>query len=208
MYDVRTLVQLEDSGFAAMVAQMKEVLEEEARLLNKENEKAALARLAHDSMEGMTPWKMPPRSKVYEALGAVADSRVALTGDHTAEVTSSAGNKKYQIEWSADLKTFSSNDNASFYVGYAGYPIIAVLLNLGVIAYKPSVAQKLANIKWKELNTKHKNDFDRAVEEALSSLSPDERSELESEISRIYAELEGLQLEKGVRRVPPKEAAA
>lgn len=67
------------------------------------------------------------------------------------------GDKKYLLEWSPDRKAISSNDNASFYQSYLGYPIIAVLLQLGVLSFDPSIGAKLGGIHWKALNTKHTN---------------------------------------------------
>ncbi len=52
----------------------------------------------------MGDWKVPPKAKIYEALTAVADGRVKLTGGETAEVLSSDGTKTYIVEWSADLR--------------------------------------------------------------------------------------------------------
>lgn len=42
----------------------------------------------------MADWKMPPKAKVYEALSALADKRVHITGPGQAEVLSSTGDKK------------------------------------------------------------------------------------------------------------------
>lgn len=150
-------------------------------------------------------WKMPPRAKVYEALSAIADERVELKAERTAEVGSSSGDKKYMIEWSEDLRTITSNDNASFYQGYIGYPIIAVLLKLNRIPYRPKVATRLAGIPWKKLNTKHKRDYDQAIEEALSTLGPEHRAEVEEDVTAIFTQLPTLQLERGgPRRIPPQ----
>ena len=63
----------------------------------------------------MGGWKLPPKAKIYEALTAVADARVKLTDGETAEVLSSDGTKTYIVEWSADLRQITSNDNASYW---------------------------------------------------------------------------------------------
>ena len=76
----------------------------------------------------MAPWKLPPRAKVFEAFTAVADGRVRLTGPGSATVTSSGGDKTYDVEWSDDGRMVTANDNASYWQGYLGYPILAVLL--------------------------------------------------------------------------------
>src|SRR5690349_2780037 len=115
-------------------------------------------------------WKMPPRTKVYEALSAIADGRVVVIKEGSGEVTSSSGDKKYLLEWEDNGSRISSNDNASYYQGYAGYPIIAILLKIGRVQFKSEIADLLRAIPWKALNTKHKRNYDKAVEEALSRL--------------------------------------
>ena len=64
--------------------------------------------------------KMPPLAKVFEAWSALADGRVSLDGeDRRATVTSSNGLKAYTVAWSEDGGTYSSNDNATYWQGYA-----------------------------------------------------------------------------------------
>ena len=79
----------------------------------------------------MAPWKLPPRAKVFEAFTAVADGRVRLAGPGSATVTSSRGDKVYDVRWSDDGREVTSNDNASYWQGYLGYPVLAVLLVRG-----------------------------------------------------------------------------
>ncbi|MGI6218094.1 MAG: hypothetical protein ACOYIK_10855, partial [Coriobacteriales bacterium] len=76
--------------------------------------------------------KMPPIEKVYEAWTALADGRVTLEGGATeagtsgkATVESSNGSKTYTVVWDADR--YASTDNATYWQGYPGYPVIAVL---------------------------------------------------------------------------------
>ena len=76
----------------------------------------------------MELWKQPPRAKVFEAFTAVADGRVRFTGPGSATVTSSRGDKTYDVTWTDDGRTVAANDNASYWQGYAGYPILAVLV--------------------------------------------------------------------------------
>src|SRR6202030_2179073 len=98
-------------------------------------------------------WKMPPLAKVYEALGAIGDGRVRLDDAHHASVTSSDGAKVYTVEASADGAEISSNDNASFWQGYLGYPAIASLIARGLIDADRTATRALAGVPWKELNT-------------------------------------------------------
>ncbi len=59
--------------------------------------------------------KFPPIEKILEAYTAIADGHVKLENDQ-ALVT-------------------SSNDNASYWQGYLGYPGIAVLMLQGKLPY-------------------------------------------------------------------------
>ena len=76
--------------------------------------------MSDSNPEGMQ-WKHPPVTKIYEALGAVADGRVKVVGN-AAKVLSSSGNKSYAVEYDPSSKSIMVNDNASFYRGYLGYP--------------------------------------------------------------------------------------
>lgn len=149
---------------------------------------------------------MPPAAKIYEALTAIADDRVKLTSETSAEVSSSTGNKSYVVEWATDLTWISSNDNASFWQGYVGYPIVAALIKKGRLKVTPDSVNAVRNIHWKELNTKHKNKYQAAIDEVFESGSRNgvERSYVEAECQTILAELAGLKL----GRPPRKRAVA
>lgn len=153
----------------------------------------------------MTRWAMPPLAKVYEALSAVADGRVRLTSATRAEVLSSERDKTYTVQWAVDAPTITSNDNATKWQGYIGYPIIAVLLQTGRIAYDAAAAAALANARWHALNRQFKRDYDAAVEHVLVQVSAQgvDVDAVRQEATRIYAELEKLQL----ARPEPKQGA-
>src|SRR5512144_3190240 len=119
----------------------------------------------------MTKWNMPPIAKVYEALSAVADGRVTITGDTTAEVLSSELDKAYAVKWEAGGPGITSNDNATRWQGYAGYPIIAVLLQTGRISYDQAIAEALAGVPWHSLNEQFKRDYDAAIEQVLQQVT-------------------------------------
>jgi len=155
----------------------------------------------------MGGWKVPPKAKIYEALTAVADGRVKLKGGETAEVLSSDGTKTYIVEWSSDLGGITSNDNASYWQRYIGYPIIAVLMVLGRLDFDGRVAQALSGIAWKQMNRRFRNDYDKAVESVLLNLDaePGLRRRVASEVDKIFTQLETLDLERlPRRRRPPK----
>ena len=136
-------------------------------------------------------WKMPPLIKVYEALGALGDGRVRIVDSRRALVTSSDGTKTYEVETSEDGREISSNDNASYWQGYLGYPAIAVLLARGLYRPPANVTDALAGIPWKTLNRKFKNDYAKTLAEVDKELEqsghdPDAvRSEAESVLSFI-----------------------
>lgn len=159
----------------------------------------------------MNYWKMPPRAKIYEALSVLADQRVILLDENSAEVRSSSGRKSYRVEWTPDLQAITANDNASYWQGYMGYPIIAVLMLQGKIRYSSTVAGHLAGISWKELNQKYKRDYKRVIEQVFKDLqnSGVDVTKIEREIESIYRQLQNLKLKRlPRRRRPPKEKRA
>jgi hypothetical protein len=134
---------------------------------------------------------MPPIIKVYEALGAIGDGRLRIVDSRRALVTSSDGVKTYEVEVSEDGREISSNDNASYWQGYLGYPAIAVLLARGFYRPPANVTDALAGIPWKTLNRKFKNDYTKTLAEVDKELEqsghdPDAvRSEAEAVLSFV-----------------------
>lgn len=104
--------------------------------------------------------KMPPKEKVYEAWTAIADGRVNIHDDY-AHVTSSDSEKEYTVRFDGDK--YASNDNATYWQGYPGYPVIAVMMLQGKLPYENEEAEKWKGINWKALNTKFKNRYADAV---------------------------------------------
>ena len=100
----------------------------------------------------MTPWKLPPPAKVYEAFSALADKRVRLEEPGRATVQSSGGEKTYTVAWTDDFAAVTSNDNASYWQGYLGYPIVAVLIAAGKVRVDETAPRVLAGIDWHALN--------------------------------------------------------
>jgi hypothetical protein len=150
-------------------------------------------------------WKMPPIIKVYEALGALGDGRVHIADRGKAQVTSSEGDKIYEVETSDDLREVSSNDNASYWQGYLGYPGIAVMLARGFHRPPANVIDALAGIPWKELNRKYRNDYAKTLAEVERVVT---RSGHDPDAVRVAADaiLEALRAFKpvrGARRRPP-----
>ncbi len=110
--------------------------------------------------------KMPPIEKTYEAYSAIADKRIEMHEDY-ALVDSSDYSKYYEVSWNKDV--YASSDNATYWQGYAGYPVIAVLILQGRLPkLNESYLFEMADIPWKELNDEHKRDYAAAAEEVLS----------------------------------------
>lgn len=105
--------------------------------------------------------KLPPVQKAYEAWSALAGGRVEM-GAGVAHVGSSNGAKTYEVKWDGDV--YKSNDSASYWQGYAGYPVIAVLIEQGKLPDVPDFAGKLADIDWNKLNKEYKRDYAAAAE--------------------------------------------
>jgi hypothetical protein len=161
----------------------------------------------------MKPWQMPPPIKVYEAIGALGDARLRAVNDDASlavwEVGSSDGAKTYRVEISADGREISSNDNASYWQGYLGYPAIAVLIARGTLHASAQAARALAGIPWKELNRRFKNDYERTTAEVARIV--EERGgnfeAIRAEAATILDALSALALERGAHRRPPRESA-
>lgn len=106
--------------------------------------------------------KLPPIEKVYEAWTALADGRVVMHEGY-ADVASSDDARHYVVRFAGDL--YSSDDNATYWRGYAGYPVIAVLMLQGRLPLDMEEANKWAGVNWKEINTRYRNNYARAVDE-------------------------------------------
>ena len=152
----------------------------------------------------MAPWKLPPRAKVFEAFTAVADGRVRLAGPGSATVVSSSGDKTYDVEWSDDGRTVSANDNASYWQGYLGYPIVAVLLARGELHADEDAVTALAGVPWHDLNKRHRRDYDAAVAYVMGELPEDDATRVEDEVDAVLQQLAALDLQRAGRgRRPP-----
>ena len=121
--------------------------------------------------------KLPPIEKIFEAWTAIADKRVDLK-ENEAQVSSSDREKRYAVKFAGNQ--YSSEDNATYWQGYAGYPVIAVLMLQGRLPLDEREAELWKNINWTELNRKNRNNYAKAVKEVA-----DERG---INLSRSYDE--------------------
>lgn len=135
--------------------------------------------------------KMPPIEKVFEAWTALADNRVKMHEGY-ADVSSSDGEKSYVVRWSDNR--YSSDDNATFWQGYPGYPVIAVLMLQGKLPYGEDESSLWKGINWTELNKKFKNRYREAVEDVARLRDIDLKTSLEK-AQEVMQALETLPIE-------------
>ncbi|MCX8185209.1 MAG: hypothetical protein RMI56_04150 [Sulfolobales archaeon] len=104
---------------------------------------------------GLPKLSIPPRVKVLEALGALADGRARRVQSDLFEVTSSDSSRTYRVYVKrVGLKEYivCSTDNGTVYRGYVGYPIIAVMALNGYLSRDRDVEETLSGIPWRKLN--------------------------------------------------------
>jgi hypothetical protein len=151
-------------------------------------------------------WKMPPLAKIYEALGAIGDGRVHLTDPSHATVISSSGDKTYTVELDSETRQISSNDNASYWQGYLGYPAIAVLILHGLYSPQPETLKALSGVPWKKLNTRYRNDYARTLDDVLARAEAHGASPaaLRAEAAAALEALRAYGARRGKRLSPPR----
>lgn len=126
-------------------------------------------------------------SKVFEAYTALADSHIEKRNDFLYLVTSSNASKKYTVKREENL--FSSNDSATLWQHYAGYPILAVRRLENRISYSKEILPLLQGIDWKKENTKFRNDYSKAIEEVLSPYTEEQREKIRKAVEDTYQEV-------------------
>lgn len=142
---------------------------------------------------------MPPIAKIYEAFSVLADGRIKLE-ENKATITSSNDEKQYTVVWNENEIT--SNDNATVWQGYPGYPVIAVWLIKNRISYQKDIIKYFKNINWHEINKQNKRDYQKGIEDILNALREDniDTEKIEEEVNRIYFAIENLDF-KIVRKI-------
>ncbi|MDF2655571.1 MAG: hypothetical protein K0R19_2045 [Bacillota bacterium] len=149
--------------------------------------------------------KLPPIEKIYEAYSAIADRRIAINEDH-AVVISSSGSKEYTVSWNGS--TYASNDNGTYWQGYPGYPVIAVLMQQKKLPLDLNIASNFAGVNWTELNTRYKRDYSKAAATVMDSLqcSGDEKEQIQAEVLRVYESMKllDIQVKRGSSNKPKK----
>ena len=140
--------------------------------------------------------KLPPIQKIYEAYSALADDRFDLRPEE-ATITSSDGSRTYTVRWQDGL--YRSTDNATYWQGYAGYPVIVVLLLQGLLPYDAEIAGWVKGIPWKALNDAHKRDYGAALQEAfqMAGLTEEQAARAEAKAAEDMAALAALDIQTG-----------
>jgi len=135
--------------------------------------------------------KLPPIEKIPEAYTAIEDDRVKLYDDY-AEVKSSNGEKEYLIKWKDKL--YYSNDNSTYWQGYIGYPVIAVLMLKGNLSLNREVSKFFKDINWNKINKENKRDYRSSLEQVLVGTTDKDRKIIDEEIDKVYKEIENLDI--------------
>ncbi len=143
-------------------------------------------------------WQMPPRIKVLEALGAVADERVIVSiGKNQAMVHASNGKKTYNVSYDESQNSIVSNDNGSYFARFIGYPAIAMLMKIGKLRCDDKYSTLFRGLKWKPINDR----FPGAPEDAeeylyiqLLGLSDEKKKDVQKYCDRILEDLNYIKL--------------
>ncbi len=143
--------------------------------------------------------RLPPRIKVLEALGAIADGRVECLDEacRAARVTSSEGDRVYRVYVDVEKGVAYSDDNGTRYRGYIGYPIIAVLMKQGRLPFDERLASALRGIPWRRLNETLKRYalVEREVKRIVAERGVEPR-ELDEFVEKVMSSLRRLRVKR------------
>ena len=130
--------------------------------------------------------KLPPIEKIAEAYSAIDDNRISEENENTYIVTSSNKEKTYKVTINNNL--YRSNDNATKFARYAGYPIIAVLMFKKLLPIPNQYLQYFKDINWNEINKKYKRDYALALDHILAekNIPDDIILKIKESISECY----------------------
>ncbi len=136
--------------------------------------------------------KLPPIEKIPEAYSAIEDERVSLSENY-ALVKSSNKEKEYLIKWKDNV--YYSNDNSTYWQGYPGYPIIAVLMLQGKLSLNKEIIKYFKNVNWNKLNSDNKRDYHASLEQVLANIGDDDKNKIYDEIDKVFEEIKDLDIE-------------
>ncbi len=138
-------------------------------------------------------FKIPPIEKIHEAYSAIVDERIKMS-ENEAIVMSSDLSKNYLVTW--EENTYKSNDNASYWQGYIGYPVIAILMLQNKLPLNMEIANYFKGINWKKLNTEHKNKYSEVVQQLFDEfrLKGIDCNVINTEIEHVYSKIKELNI--------------
>lgn len=151
-------------------------------------------------------WVVSPKRKhVYEALGCIADNRIEVDLNDGAKVYSSSRNKHYNVKLDPKTNSIMANDNTSYYTDTLSYPCIALLIIKGIVNLDKDFANFLKGIKWKDINQKFKNDYDKTEAYVGDLMKERDLSfdELNKEVDKINQQLLKLKVKMLGDKVKP-----
>ena len=139
--------------------------------------------------------KLPPMEKIYEAYSAIADGRVTFSEtEPEAYINSSDGAKRYTVRW--ENGHYASNDSATYWAGYPGYPVIAVWMMQGILPLNKATAAQFKDVNWNALNKQYKRNYAKAAEAVMDERNLDKETVCR-EAEQVYAVLKTLDLSVG-----------
>jgi len=150
-------------------------------------------------------WKVPPKIKIYEALGCIADNRIEIDGND-AKIFSSSYGKFYSVKYDGN-NAIMVNDNGSYWTGHLGYPALAFLMLKGKIRYDQKSAEALKDIKWKDINVQFKNDYEKTQNHVLEIVKQRgyHIEEFQETIDNIFEQIKNLDMDLFGPRVKPPQ---
>ena len=139
--------------------------------------------------------KLPPIEKIYEAYSALADGRVTISEDAgEAHIASSDGAKNYTVRWEGSH--YTSNDSATYWAGYPGYPVLAVWMKQGILPVNEAIAMQFKDVNWNALNKEYKRNYAKAAEAVMNERQMDAAA-VRADAEQVYAKLKTLDLTVG-----------
>lgn len=153
--------------------------------------------------------KLPPPEKVLEAWSAIGANRIKLLSppqsfSGEAEVTSSDSSKTYKLSW--DGSSYRSSDNATVWQGYAGYPVLALLMLKGLLPLPRDYTRMFASLNWNKLNRDARGNYAAAAREAFKILGLDQENinKIEGLVKETLDILSGMDITVSRWRKPGK----
>ena len=139
--------------------------------------------------------KLPPIEKIYEAYSALADGRVTISEDaEEARIASSDGAKNYTVKWEGSH--YTSNDSATYWAGYPGYPVLAVWMKQGLLPVNEAIALQFRDVNWNALNKEYKRNYAKAAEAVMNGRHMD-AAKVRADAEQVYEVLKTLDLTVG-----------